>query len=154
MVCESWRAKLDNYLDGELPSEEMRAFGTHVQSCRFCATDALVSVQLKRSIQAAGKRFTPSAEFRRRVQQSIAAKPRRGIARFSWMIATAMIGFLLVAGLAATYLGRQRAGREQVYSHGSRGRFPSHLICLNFRTPNFRCWAAALPILAKHQGRT
>jgi len=116
MVCESWRAKLDNYLDGELPSEEMRAFGTHVQSCRFCATDALVSVQLKRSIQAAGKRFTPSAEFRRRVQQSIAAKPRRGIARFSWMIATAMIGFLLVAGLAATYLGRQRAGREQVYS--------------------------------------
>ncbi len=62
MVCESWRAKLDNYLDGELPSEEMRAFGTHVQSCRF------------------------------------------------------MIGFLLVAGLAATYLGRQRAGREQVYS--------------------------------------
>ncbi len=116
MVCESWRAKLDNYLDGELPSEEMRAFGTHVQSCGFCATDALVSVQLKRSIQAAGKRFTPSAEFRRRVQQSIAAKPRRGIARFSWMIATAMIGFLLVAGLAATYLGRQRAGREQVYS--------------------------------------
>jgi anti-sigma factor RsiW len=32
------------------------------------------------------------------------------------MIATAMIGFLLVAGLAATYLGRLRAGREQVYS--------------------------------------
>src|SRR2546427_1295388 len=116
MVCESWRAKLDNYLDGELPSEEMRAFGTNVQSCRFCATDALVSVQLKRSIQAAGKRFTPSAEFRRRVQQSIAAKPRRGVPRFSWMIATAMIGFLLVAGLAATYLGRLRAGREQVYS--------------------------------------
>src|SRR2546427_9955116 len=116
MVCESWRAKLDNYLDGELPSEEMRAFGTNVQSCRFCATDALVRLQLKRSIRAAGKRFTPSAEFRRRVQQSIAAKPRRGIARFSWMIATAMIGFLLVAGLAPTYLGRQRAGREQVYS--------------------------------------
>jgi len=116
MVCESWMAKLDSYLDGELPSEEMRAFGTHVQSCRFCATDALVSVQLKRSTQAAGKRFTPSAEFRRRVQQSIAAKPRRGIARFSWMIATAMIGFLLVAGLTATYLGRQQAGREQVYS--------------------------------------
>src|ERR1700751_2484862 len=116
MVGEAWMAKLDSYLDGEPPSEEMRAFGTHVQSCHVCAPDALVSVQLKRSIQVAGKRFTPSAEFRRRVQQSIAAKPRRGIARFSWMIATAMIGFLLVAGLAATYLGRQQAGREQVYS--------------------------------------
>jgi anti-sigma factor RsiW len=116
MVCEPWMAKLDSYLDGELPSEEMRAFGTHVQSCHFCATDALVSVQLKRSIQAAGKRFTPRAEFRRRVQQSIAAKPRRGVARFSWMMATAMIAILVVAGLAATYLGRQRAGQEQVYS--------------------------------------
>src|SRR6201987_2837210 len=116
MVGEAWMAKLDSYLDGELPSEEMRAFGTHVQSCHFCAPDALVSVQLKRSIQAAGKRFTPRAEFRRRVQQSIAAKPRRGVARFSWMMATAMIAILVVAGLAATYLGRQRASQEQVYS--------------------------------------
>ena len=65
MVCESWRAKLDNYLDGELPSEEMRAFGTHVQSCRFCATDALVSVQLKRSIQAAGSSPSSSRAARR-----------------------------------------------------------------------------------------
>ena len=52
-----WKAKLDTYLDGELPSEEMRAFGSHVQSCPACAADALARVQLKRSIQAAGKRF-------------------------------------------------------------------------------------------------
>src|ERR1700751_5612668 len=116
MVGEAWMAKLDSYLDGEPPSEEMRAFGTHVQSCHVCAPDALVSVQLKRSIQVAGKRFTPRAEFRRRVQQSIAAKPRRGVARFSWMMATAMIAILVVAGLAPTYLGRQRASQEQVYS--------------------------------------
>ncbi len=25
MVCESWKTKLDTYLDGELPSEEMRS---------------------------------------------------------------------------------------------------------------------------------
>ncbi|HEV2733124.1 MAG TPA: zf-HC2 domain-containing protein [Terriglobales bacterium] len=116
MVCESWKAKLDTYLDGELPSEEMRTFGTHVHSCPFCAADALVSVQLKRSIQAAGKRFAPNAEFRKRVQQSITAKPRRGVVGFGWMIATAMIAILVVVGLAATYLGRQRADREQVYS--------------------------------------
>ena len=29
MACESWKAKLDTYLDGELPSEEMRAFDVH-----------------------------------------------------------------------------------------------------------------------------
>src|SRR6266852_8238519 len=102
MVCESWRAKLDNYLDGELPSEEMRAFGTHVQSCRFCATDALVSVQLKRSIQAAGKRFTPSAEFRRRVQQSIAAKPQRSL-RLKWVFAAAAAVVFMAGALTSTY---------------------------------------------------
>jgi anti-sigma factor RsiW len=116
MVCESWKAKLDTYLDGELPSEETHVFDAHVRICPSCAANALTRVQMKRTVQAAGKRFTPSAEFRRRVQQSVAAKPRRGVARFSWMMATAMIAVLLVAGLAATYLGRQRAGREQIYS--------------------------------------
>src|SRR5689334_5082926 len=111
MVCESWKAKLDTYLDGELPSEETHVFDAHVRICPSCAANALTRVQMKRTVQAAGKRFTPSAEFRRRVQQSVAAKPRRGVARFSWMMATAMIAVLLVAGLAATYLGRQRAGR-------------------------------------------
>ena len=73
MVCESWKAKLDTYLDGELPEEEMRTFDAHVRSCPSCSADALARVQTKRAIQVAGKRFTPSAEFRKRVQQSIAA---------------------------------------------------------------------------------
>jgi anti-sigma factor RsiW len=116
MVCESWKTQLDTYLDGELPSEGMHVFNTHVRICPSCAADALARVQMKRTVQAAGKRFTPNAEFRRRVQQSIAAKPRSGVARFSWTIATAMIAVLLVAGLATTYMGRQRAGQEQTYS--------------------------------------
>jgi anti-sigma factor RsiW len=116
MVCESWKAKLDTCLDGELPSEEMHAFGTHVHGCPFCAADALLSVQLKRSIQAAGKRFTPNAEFRRRVQKSIAAGPRRSSMDFGWMLATACLAILIFVGFAATYMGRQRAGQEQVYS--------------------------------------
>src|SRR5512140_306037 len=99
MVCESWKTQLDTYLDGEIPSEEMHVFDTHICICPSCGADALARLQMKRTVQAAGKRFTPSAEFRRRVQQSIAAKPRRGIAWFSWMMATAMIAVLLVAGL-------------------------------------------------------
>ena len=116
MVCESWKTQLDTYLDGELPAEEMHVFDTHVHSCPLCAPDALARVQMKRRVQAAGKRFTPSAEFRRRVQLSIAAKPRRSVAGFGWMIATAMIAILVVVGLAATYMGRQRIHHEQVYS--------------------------------------
>jgi anti-sigma factor RsiW len=116
MVCESWKTQLDTYLDGELPSEEMYVFDGHVRICTSCAADALARVQMKRTVQVAGKRFTPSAEFRRRVQKSIAARPLRGLARFGWMIAPAMIAVLVVAGLAVTYVGRQRVHQEQAYS--------------------------------------
>src|SRR5437870_5510478 len=47
MVCESWKAKLDTYVDGELPEQEMRAFDAHVRSCPACSADALALVQMK-----------------------------------------------------------------------------------------------------------
>lgn len=116
MVCEPWKTQLDTYLDGELLSEEMHGFDAHVRMCPSCAADTLVRVQMKRTVQAVGRRFTPSAEFRRRVQQSIAAKSRRGIAGFGWMFATAMVAFVLVMGVATTYMARQRVNQEQFYS--------------------------------------
>ena len=70
MACEPWKAKLDTYLDGELPEEEMRSFDAHVRTCPSCSADALARVQMKRTIQAAGKRFTPKC----RVPQPDAAK--------------------------------------------------------------------------------
>jgi anti-sigma factor RsiW len=113
MVCESWKAKLDTYLDGEVPEEEMRTFDSHVRNCPSCSADALSRVQLKRAIQVAGKRFTPSAEFRKRMQQSIASKPRRAF-RMGWMLAAAAV-VLVVGTLTSTYLGNQ-TGRDQVFS--------------------------------------
>jgi anti-sigma factor RsiW len=116
MVCESWKTQLDTYLDGELSSEQMHAFDAHLRSCGSCAADALAQVQMKRSIQAAGKRFVPSAEFRQRVRQSIEAKPQRGVTGLGWKIATAMLAILL-AGLTVTDFGRQQTRQEQpVYS--------------------------------------
>ena len=114
MVCESWNTKLDTYLDGELPSEEMHAFDAHVHNCASCAADALSRVQMKRSIQAAGRRFAPTSEFRRRVQSTIATNPRRNL-RLTWTLATAL-SILAVAGVLSTYLGAGRSRREQAYS--------------------------------------
>jgi len=113
MVCESWKAKLDTYVDGELPSEEMRAFDTHVHSCSSCSADALRRVQMRRVIQVAGKRFTPRAEFRKRMQQSIAPKPQRSF-RLRWMLAAAVV-MLVVGTLTSAYLGK-RSGTDQVFS--------------------------------------
>jgi anti-sigma factor RsiW len=105
MVCESWKAQLDTYLDGELPEDEARTFDAHVRSCPSCTADALRRVQMKRAIQVAGKRFTPGAEFRKRVKQSIASKPRRGL-HLGWIFAAATAVVFLVAGLLTShYLG-------------------------------------------------
>src|SRR5579863_3006350 len=115
MVCESWRAQLDTYLDGELPEEEARNFDAHVRSCSSCSADALSRVQMKRAIQVAGKRFTPGAEFRKRVQRSIAPKPRRGL-HLGWIFAAATAVVVLVAGvLTSHYLGALSA-RDHVFS--------------------------------------
>lgn len=116
MGCADWIEELDAYLDGELPPEKMRAFDAHVRSCPSCAADALARVQLKRTIQTAGKRFAPSAEFRNRVQQRLAAKPRRGSPGFAWIAATAVFAVLAVAGLTLFYKGQERLRARQVYS--------------------------------------
>src|SRR5437868_14567432 len=115
MVCEFWKTKLDTYLDGELSSEEMRAFDVHVHNCTSCSADALTRVQMKRTIHFAGKRLTPGAESRRRIQQSIAAKPQRRRFGLAWMMATSVIAILAAVGLTATYNERQGVHTEQIY---------------------------------------
>jgi anti-sigma factor RsiW len=114
MVCESWKAKLDIYLDGEVPEEEMRTFDAHVRTCPSCSADALTRVQMKRSIQAAGRRFTPSAEFRNRMQRKIAPKPQRSFG-LRWMLAAAAAVILVGGSLTSAYLV-SRPGRDQVFS--------------------------------------
>ena len=113
MVCESWKEKLETYLDGELPSEQMRDFDAHVHRCPECAADTLTQVQMKRAIQVAGKRFAPSADFRRRVQASIAQKPQRSF-RMAWMLAAAAM-VLVAASLSSAYLAR-RSSRDRIFS--------------------------------------
>jgi anti-sigma factor RsiW len=114
MVCESWRAKLDTYLDGEVPEEQMRTFDAHVRNCPSCSADALTRVQMKRAIQVAGKRYTPSAEFRKRMQRKIAAKPQRSLG-LGWTFAATAAAIIVVGTLTSVYLGT-RSGRNQVFS--------------------------------------
>jgi anti-sigma factor RsiW len=114
MVCESWKAKLDTYLDGEVQEEEMRTFDAHVRSCPSCSADTLTRVQMKRAIQAAGRRYTPSAEFRKRMQQKIASKPRRSFG-LGWTLAAAATVILVIGTLTSAYLGT-KSGRNQVFS--------------------------------------
>ena len=115
MACESWRATLDSYLDGELPPEDMRAFDAHVRGCASCAAAALTRVQMKRALHTAGKRFAPTAEFRARVHQSVAAKRKPG-RRLSWIFAPLAVAAVVVAALTTAYVGTTRSRTTQVYS--------------------------------------
>src|SRR6202140_482487 len=113
MVCESWNEKLDTYLDGELPTEEMRAFDVHVHNCPSCSAVALTRVQTKPGGQVAERSFTPSAEFRRKIQQRVAPKPRRSLSPL-WMFAAPAALVLIVGAVTSTYVGT-RSGSGQVF---------------------------------------
>jgi anti-sigma factor RsiW len=114
MACDSWKARLDTYVDGELPEAEMRDFDTHVRGCPSCAADALGRVQMKRAVQSAGKRFSSTAEFRKKLQQSVAPQPRRSF-QLGWIFAVATIAVFAVGGLTSNYL-RARSVRNEIFS--------------------------------------
>ena len=116
MACESLKGKLDTYLDGELPEQEMRTLDSHVRSCASCSSDALGKLQMKRAIQVAGKRSTPSAEFRKRIEQTVASKPRRsygfGNLRPSWILAVAAVALVAFALFIARNASDRSAGQH------------------------------------------
>ena len=114
-MADEFTAKLDAYLDGELPSSEMKATDAHVRACPPCASDVLIRVQMKHATKAAGKRYNPSPEFRQRIQQQIASRPRERMSR-AWMTASAVLATLLIAGLVNTYIGREHMKQEEAFS--------------------------------------
>jgi anti-sigma factor RsiW len=70
---------------------------------------------VKRHIHAVGKRFTPTVEFRERVQRRIAGKPARPGVWWAWLMASAVLAVLVVIGLAAADRERAHASNEQIY---------------------------------------
>jgi anti-sigma factor RsiW len=114
MSCD-WITKIETYVDGELPGEQMREFDDHLRACTTCAADALARVQMKRSIQSAGKRFRSSAEFRNRVQQRI-SKPHRSRVLSIWAILPAALALLVIAGIAVNHLESRHAQSRELYS--------------------------------------
>ncbi|HLW86803.1 MAG TPA: zf-HC2 domain-containing protein [Candidatus Sulfotelmatobacter sp.] len=120
MACEQWREKLDLYVDGELAPAEEAALRAHLQGCSGCAADALDRVQLKRSVQMAGKRYEPSAQLRAKIAKTIAKAVPETSAKSSgwgWRIVFVPAVLVLIFTLAANfYVKRERSARERVYS--------------------------------------
>ena len=81
MACEAVDAASSTaYVDGELDPVELRELGEHLRGCASCAVNALERVQMKRSVQTAGKRYSPSAELRNRIAEKVAKSVAKEVA--------------------------------------------------------------------------
>jgi anti-sigma factor RsiW len=126
MACDRWREKLDLYADGELAPAEDAALRAHLQGCAGCAADALDRVQMKRSVQMAGKRYEPSAQLRAQIAKTVAkatataktdSKKSPQATRWGWRIVLVPAVIVLIFSLALNfYAGRESAARQRVYS--------------------------------------
>lgn len=114
-MADHWTGKLEIYLDGELPAEEMRDLDAHLRSCPPCAADVLSRLQTKRAVSSAGKRYRPSAEFRERIRKNIAVKPERSFSRL-WLGASAAVALLLITGFVAMSARQQQLQRQHTLS--------------------------------------
>src|ERR1035438_5200497 len=102
MPCDSWRGKIDAYVDGEIRADELPGLNAHLRECSSCTADLLSRVQLKLAVQTAGKRFTPSSSLRERVQKTIPGK-RSGKWFWNWTPKLAPAAALTIIGFLALH---------------------------------------------------
>jgi anti-sigma factor RsiW len=97
MLCGQDRETLAAYLDGEVQSEQGNALEQHLRTCTECAAEIAGMMSMRRAMRSAKTRFTPSAEFRQKIQSQVAPK-RRFFPSISLLsVATAALAIMLVA---------------------------------------------------------
>lgn len=116
--CEWDAAALAQYLDGELPPDQARHMERHISECSHCAAEVSASVSMKRQLRAADRHFTPSTEFRRKIQQQISHPRGQRRMRFVW--APAALAVVLVVSIVwLTYSRRTGSFNEVADLHVS-----------------------------------
>jgi anti-sigma factor RsiW len=117
MPCDRDRSVLATYLDGELSSEKHAEMQQHLSGCASCAAEVASLVSVRRSLAAARGRFTPTDEFRRKIQRQIAPE-RRPSVLLRWMpIAISVAAMLLLTIGALRYSYRSDTFSEVADLH-------------------------------------
>ncbi len=112
MPDDTWRPKLDQYLDSELSAEEMRGMDAHLRECASCTSVTLRRLQLKRATRLAGHRYGPSADFRRRIERQVAARSR---SRRVWLwVPVVAMAMLLLASVVTVGRWYERTRSKQL----------------------------------------
>jgi anti-sigma factor RsiW len=112
MTCDQWRDKLDAYVDSACPEEERASIEAHLSTCSSCSAEALGRLQMKRMTRAAAARYSPTPEFRLRVEKSI--RPKRQFAwTLGWMPSFAMAAVALVLLVIGLTVWTRHSARDQ-----------------------------------------
>lgn len=112
MNCDLCRGKLDAYVDESVSADERVAIDEHLRDCPACATEALGRLQMKRATRAAAARFSPSPEFRLRMEKAI-KKNSRPVAKIAWLPWVSAVAAALLLIAASVTLVTRHAEREQ-----------------------------------------
>jgi len=98
MTC-LMQPKLEAYLDAELSADELAGYEQHLRDCPACSSEALARLQLKRTIQAAARRYTPTPDFRSKIERMVSRPAKQ---RLQWMpawgLAAALVAFAVLFG--------------------------------------------------------
>jgi anti-sigma factor RsiW len=96
MPCTQDRAALEVYLDGELAADQEKTLQQHLRACPDCAAEIASMVSLRRAMKPASSRFTPSGEFRQKIQAQISTRSRLR-KTWLWAVTAAMLAVMIVA---------------------------------------------------------
>ena len=99
MQCDSATKMLDAYLDGELSPETSAAIREHLNGCTRCSAQIADTARLQRSLRGARGYFTPSTEFRQRIQKQVARSRRR-----IWILPWVPMAAAVVAAVFLVFL--------------------------------------------------
>jgi anti-sigma factor RsiW len=115
MTCEQLRTRLSPYVDSGLADDELAEFESHLRGCASCANEAVGLLQMKRMTRAAATRYSPSPDFRLRMEQQIRAKQKPAWSAL-WMPKLGMAAVAAVLLIAAVIFSVTHAARERTFA--------------------------------------
>jgi len=113
MDCDQNAVTLGAYLDGELPAEKTGSVREHIGNCPRCAADLADLVMVRRALRPARGLFTPSAEFRRRVERQM-ERPRRRWWAMQFIPGAVLAAAVLLVVVAWTLYSHRTDGFSEI----------------------------------------
>ena len=114
MDCEGLRARLDAYIDGELPEEEARALVNHAKACDACRRELEAAELLRDALANLDENVSVPLEAQAAWRGVVRAEAkRRAIRKWTRLACAAAAALVLVLGGSLMLKGAPQDGQTQ-----------------------------------------